>query len=72
MKLNKDVCKTCTNSTKHNGTGTIVLWTEVDDKNWGNNWLVCPMHEGDDYWIRTDKIPDYCKCKLEHLVINET
>ena len=66
MKLNKQVCQKCL--LKYG-----LEWNDGRENNWSNYGLITCYFKDSQYMYKSfdkKKIPDHCKYKLEHIVLN--
>ncbi len=71
--LNREICKHCIDEQSDEKS---VCWDEVDDKNWENNDVFCPVklkkeEEGKEHWRPASSAgvpPDWCPYDTEHAV----
>jgi hypothetical protein len=61
MALSMRVCKCCCGI--HNSP-----WVDVDDDNWGNDMIACPVAVGGSGCNVSKSPPAWCEFRLEHLM----
>jgi len=71
-KLNKEVCKRCVHEcATSEGSCDFLSWRETDELLWNESKQICCWAKVKWEMFSIYEIPDCCRYKLEHIVLNE-